>query len=102
MCVCHADAVLRVLIHVDVDVDVPPIAGVNLGGWLVLEPWIKPSLFAQFHPRDEVVDQWRFCEVLGKKEAAQQLELHYQMWLTEKDVAGEERGMHVSCIIHDT
>jgi len=22
--------------------------GVNLGGWMVLEPWIAPSLFYQF------------------------------------------------------
>lgn len=25
-----------------------PIRGVSLGGWLVLEPWITPSLFEQF------------------------------------------------------
>ena len=24
------------------------IIGVNLGGWMVLEPWITPSLFYQF------------------------------------------------------
>ena len=24
------------------------VIGVNLGGWLVLEPWITPSLFYQF------------------------------------------------------
>lgn len=24
------------------------IRGVNLGGWMVLEPWITPSLFMQF------------------------------------------------------
>jgi glucan 1,3-beta-glucosidase len=24
------------------------IVGVNLGGWMVLEPWITPSLFYQF------------------------------------------------------
>ncbi|KAI8058585.1 glycoside hydrolase superfamily [Syncephalis plumigaleata] len=29
------------------------IRGVNLGGWLVLEPWITPSLFEQFLPLHE-------------------------------------------------
>jgi glucan 1,3-beta-glucosidase len=24
------------------------ITGVNLGGWMVLEPWITPSLFYRF------------------------------------------------------
>ena len=24
------------------------IRGVNLGGWMVLEPWITPSIFYQF------------------------------------------------------
>jgi len=29
------------------------IRGVNLGGWMVLEPWITPSLFYQFLGKDE-------------------------------------------------
>ena len=28
--------------------NVPAIRGVNLGGWLVLEEWITPALFADF------------------------------------------------------
>lgn len=30
------------------------IRGVNLGGWLVLEPWIKPTLFEQFDAKQNV------------------------------------------------
>jgi len=62
------------------------IRGVNLGGWLVLEPWITPSLFKQFDPRDNVVDEWRFTEVLGKSEARKQLEHHWDTWLTEDHI----------------
>ncbi|POW02333.1 hypothetical protein PSTT_11890, partial [Puccinia striiformis] len=39
--------------------------GVNLGGWLVLEPFITPSLFKPYansaHP---VLDEWTLCETL--------------------------------------
>ena len=47
------------------------IRGVNLGGWMVLEPWITPSLFYQFLGGDETntaMDHYSFCEVLGPKE----------------------------------
>lgn len=42
------------------------IRGVNLGGWLVLEPWITPSLFMQFLGGDvntTAFDMYTFCEV---------------------------------------
>jgi glucan 1,3-beta-glucosidase len=63
------------------------IRGVNLGGWLVLEPWIVPSLFEQFSPKDGVVDQWTFCAHLGKKECKRQLEKHWDSWVTEEDMS---------------
>ena len=25
------------------------VRGVNVGGWLVLEPWMTPALFDEFH-----------------------------------------------------
>ncbi len=52
------------------------IRGVNLGGWLVLEPWITPSLFYQFLGKDEnttAMDIYSFCSVLGPKEGNKQL-----------------------------
>nr|ODN93762.1 glucan 1,3-beta-glucosidase [Cryptococcus depauperatus CBS 7855] len=35
-----------------------PMRGVNIGGWLVLEPWITPSLFS--NKPDWVVDEWTY------------------------------------------
>ena len=62
------------------------IRGVNLGGWMVLEPWITPSLFYQFLGGDETntaFDTYTFCEVLGPEEANRQLRRHWETWVTE-------------------
>lgn len=67
------------------------IRGVNLGGWMVLEPWITPSLFYQFLGKDEsstALDIYSFCKVLGPKEANKQLRRHWDTWLTE-DIINE-------------
>ena len=61
------------------------VRGVNLGGWMVLEPWITPSLFYQFLGRasDVGVDSYTFCEALGAEEANKQLRRHWETWVTE-------------------
>lgn len=62
------------------------IFGVNLGGWLVLEPWITPSLFYQFlgqQPDKVAMDSLSFCRVLGPEEGNIQLRRHWKTWLTE-------------------
>jgi len=69
-----------------VDAHREKIRGVNIGGWLVLEPWVTPSLFEQFDPEDHVQDQWTFCKKLGHDEAHRQLEKHWDTWLTEDDL----------------
>ncbi|KAI8340626.1 glycoside hydrolase superfamily [Chlamydoabsidia padenii] len=61
------------------------IHGVNLGGWLVIEPFITPGLFDQFHPSDKVVDEWTLCQKLGPDQAKRQLEHHYDTFITEQD-----------------
>lgn len=64
------------------------IRGVNLGGWMVLEPWITPSLFYQFLGGGEnttAFDTYSFCEVL-KEEANVQLRRHWNLWVTEEIV----------------
>jgi len=65
------------------------VRGVNIGGWLVLEPYIRPSLFEQFKPNKwsipTAVDEWTFCEQLGAEEAARQLHSHYENWFIEND-----------------
>jgi glucan 1,3-beta-glucosidase len=62
------------------------IRGANLGGWMVLEPWITPSLFYQFLGKGEgsaAFDTYTFCQVLGAKEANRQLRQHWKTWVTE-------------------
>ncbi|GAA6011136.1 hypothetical protein JCM11491_006737 [Sporobolomyces phaffii] len=63
-----------------------PIRGVNLGGWLVLEPWITPSLFTA-SGNDSIVDEYTFCESLGYEEAHKRLSSHWDTWYTEADIA---------------
>ncbi|KAI9296619.1 glucan 1,3-beta-glucosidase [Neoconidiobolus thromboides FSU 785] len=67
---------------------VDKIRGVNLGGWLVLEPWINPSLFRQFEGQPNgAVDEWEFCQKLGANEAKRQLIQHWDTWVTENDIS---------------
>ncbi|KAF0552605.1 putative Glucan 1,3-beta-glucosidase [Gigaspora margarita] len=64
------------------------VRGVNLGGWLLLEPWITPSLFEQFvGAPQEAVDEYTFTQVLGYREAKRQLHKHWSTWVIEKDIA---------------
>jgi glucan 1,3-beta-glucosidase len=53
------------------------VRGTNIGGWLVLEPWITPSLFYQFlgatTPESTAMDTWTFCTALGAEEGNKQL-----------------------------
>jgi len=72
------------------------VRGANLGGWLVLEPWITPTLFYQFlstqerygdkAPEKTGMDMYTFCTALGKEEANRQLKVHYATWVTEIDI----------------
>lgn len=58
-----------------------PARGVNLGGWLSLEPFITASLFEG----DGTPDEWSLCKKLGKEKAAEVLEKHYATFITEAD-----------------
>jgi glucan 1,3-beta-glucosidase len=72
------------------------VRGANLGGWLVLEPWITPSLFYQFlgtqerfgdkAPEKTGMDSYTFCTALGPEEANRQLRVHWANWVTEADI----------------
>jgi glucan 1,3-beta-glucosidase len=53
------------------------IKGVNLGGWLVFEKWITPSLFEGTDALDEFH--------LHKEQSEKKIEEHYQNFITEKD-----------------
>lgn len=65
------------------------VRGACLGGWLVLEPWITPSLFYQFlgkHENNTAVDMYSFCNVLGPEEGNKQLRRHWDAWVTEDHI----------------
>ena len=52
--------------------------GVNLGGWLLLERWMTPSLFEGIDAKDE----FSFMSAPG---AAMKIEEHRDTWITEGD-----------------
>ena len=56
------------------------IQGVNLGGWLLLEKWMTPSLFAG----TDAVDEYTFMQTPG---ALEKVETHRRNFITEEDFA---------------
>jgi glucan 1,3-beta-glucosidase len=56
----------------------PFLRGVNLGGWLVLEKWMTPSLFSGTN----AVDEFTFMQAVG---AAEKIETHRREFVTEED-----------------
>jgi glucan 1,3-beta-glucosidase len=58
------------------------VRGVNLGGWLVLEPWITPSLFEQGGA--EAIDEWCLTNDLGGS-AQDTLSQHWNSFITADD-----------------
>ena len=56
------------------------LRGVNLGGWLVLERWITPSVFAGSAAEDEF-------SLMQEAGAAERIEQHRQTFITEADFA---------------
>ena len=64
------------------------LRGVNLGGWLVLEKWITPSLFAGMQATDET----SYCVELGEAEATRRLHHHWNTFITRDDFAWLKRA----------
>lgn len=60
-----------------------PVRGVNLGGWLSLEPFITPSLF-NYDPKLGIIDEYTLCQHLGADAAKSTLEQHYATFVTEQ------------------
>lgn len=56
-----------------------PVRGMNIGGWLSLEPWITPSLFSHYSQK-EVIDEYTLTTKLGGT-AASTLESHYSAFV---------------------
>ncbi|KAK4704592.1 glucan 1,3-beta-glucosidase, partial [Phenoliferia sp. Uapishka_3] len=75
------------------DYSVNMISGVNLGGWLMLEPFITPALFEPFNSITDsptatngAVDEWTLSVALGNN-LSTVLTNHYATFITEKDFA---------------
>ena len=63
------------------------IRGANLGGWLLLEPWITPEIFRQLNGEEEhIVDEWTLAEFVDKDLAADILETHWETFITKSDL----------------
>ncbi len=58
--------------------------GVNIGGWLVTESWITPSLYSA-HNVSEGSGEWQLSQQLGPQ-AQSVMEEHWDSWLAEADV----------------
>jgi glucan 1,3-beta-glucosidase len=63
-----------------------PFKGVNIGGWLVLESWITPTLFSQNNVPSGS-GEWQFCEQLGKAACLDALTPHWDSWVNESEIA---------------
>ncbi|KAL8840758.1 MAG: hypothetical protein Q9170_001196 [Blastenia crenularia] len=62
-----------------------PIRGVNLGGWLSIEPFITPSFFQSYKSNEAIIDEYTLTKELGPQKAAKTLEKHYAMFIKEDD-----------------
>jgi glucan 1,3-beta-glucosidase len=65
------------------DYDKNKVRGVNLGGWLLLEPWITPSFFERVND-DSVVDEYTLCRKLGSQ-CLPTLKAHWNSFITQDD-----------------
>ena len=59
-----------------------PIRGVNIGGWLSIEPFITPSLF-DYPAADSIVDEYTLSAKLGAS-AQRVIENHYATFITQQ------------------
>ncbi|KAF8739527.1 hypothetical protein AX14_009299 [Amanita brunnescens Koide BX004] len=62
--------------------------GVNLGGWLVTEPFISPALYEKYVNTSNISikDEWTLSIAMGSN-LAQEMENHYDTFITERDFA---------------
>lgn len=68
--------------------------GVNLGGWLVLEPWITPSIFQKYD--GSIVDEYTLCQ--KAPDAQSVLQAHWSSWVTLGDfqkIASSGKGINL-------
>ncbi|EDO15299.1 exoglucanase repeat family protein [Vanderwaltozyma polyspora DSM 70294] len=66
--------------------------GINIGGWLVTEPYITPSLYENAMDLAKkkgsnvtIINEYTLCEALGYDDAKELLDNHFKSWITEED-----------------
>lgn len=81
-------------------VDSKAIVGTNIGGWMVLEPWITPSLFYRFLGKTRVqgigMDSYTLCDALGPEHGNKVMREHWDTWYTEEHIKNlSDRGVEM-------
>ncbi|CZR54831.1 probable glucan 1,3-beta-glucosidase precursor [Phialocephala subalpina] len=61
------------------------VRGLNIGGWLLLEPWITPSIFQSLNQSLGIVDEYTMTQQLGTDAAYNILKPHWDSWCTFSD-----------------
>merc|ERR1711881_618305 len=74
--------------------------GTNIGGWMVNEAWITPSLFYRFlgkkHSDGIGQDSYTLCEVLGPEAGNKLMKAHWDSWVQESHFAElASRGVEI-------
>merc|ERR1719402_690660 len=65
------------------------IRGVNLGGWLLLEPWITPVYFEEVsvgENLDKIVDEWTYAEFLDLDTYQERMVGHWDGFVSRQDL----------------
>ncbi|RPB16818.1 glycoside hydrolase [Morchella conica CCBAS932] len=65
-----------------------PIRGVNVGGWLIIEPFITPSFFDAYSSAYGVVDEYTLTKTLGESKTKETVEKHYSTFVNEATFKG--------------
>jgi len=64
------------------------VRGVNVGGWLVLEPWMTPAMFDEFHNQysGDIIDEWTLAEHMPHDEYRVRLAQHWDTFYTKEEL----------------
>jgi len=64
------------------------IRGVNLGGWLVLEEWMLPQLFDEFHQQynGDIHDEWTLAENVPEPDYRSRMSRHWDEWISREEL----------------
>lgn len=66
------------------------VRGITVGGWLVTEPYITPSLYHKAmdtagNESSSIIDEYTMCKALGYDKARSLMADHFATWITEDD-----------------